>query len=89
MRGWAAAVGLCLLVVAVGSLCIWALTLWSLRRLGEVPALSWGAVALVWVYAAGFTAVVVLVLIAVAVVLWLAETRRRECATPLCVFRSR
>ena len=89
MRGWQAAVGLCLLVVAVGCLCIWALTLWNLRRLGEVHPLSWDAVALVWAYAFGFTAIVVLVLIAVAVALWLAETRQRECVMPLRVFRSR
>ena len=81
MRGWPAAVGLCLLVVAVGSLCIWALTLWNLSRLGEVPPLSWDAVALVWVYAFGFTAIVMLVLVAVAVALWLAEVGR-SATTP-------
>jgi hypothetical protein len=81
MRGWPAAVGLCLLVVAVGSLCVWALTLWNLRGLAEAPPLSWGAVALVWAYAFGFTAIVVLVLIAVAVILWLAEVGR-SATTP-------
>jgi TRAP-type C4-dicarboxylate transport system permease small subunit len=82
MRGWSAAVALCLSVIAVGSLCVWALTLWNLRRLGEVPPLSWDAVALVWVYAAGFTAIVVLVLIAVAVALWLAEAARSTTTLP-------
>jgi hypothetical protein len=82
MRGWLAAVGSCLLVVAVGSLCVWALTLWNLRRLGEVPPLSWDAVSLVWAYAFGFTAVVVLVLVAVAVALWLAEAARSTTPLP-------
>jgi hypothetical protein len=82
MRGWLAAVGLCLLVVAVGSLCIWALTLWNLRRLDGVPPLSWGAVALVWAYAFGFTVVIVLVLVAVAVALWLAEAARSTTSLP-------
>jgi len=82
MRGWLAAVGLSLLAIAVGSLCVWALILWNLRELGGVPPLSWGAVALVWVYAFGFTAVVVLVLVAVAVTLWLAEAARSTTPLP-------
>jgi hypothetical protein len=83
MGRWLAAVAVRLLITAAGSLCIWLLTLWNLRRLGEVPPLSWDAVALVWVYAIGFTAIVVLFLVAVAVALalWLAETGR-SATTP-------
>jgi uncharacterized membrane protein len=41
------AVGLCLSIIAVGCPCVWALTLWNLRKLSEVPLLSWDAVTLV------------------------------------------
>ena len=73
MKSVLLAVGLCLLVIAAGAMCIWELTRWNLEKLEKVEPLSWDAVGLVWSYAFGFTAIVVLLLVAVAVVLWLAE----------------
>jgi nitrogen fixation-related uncharacterized protein len=81
MKSVLLAVGLSLLVTAVGVACIWELTRWNLSALKNVEPLSWDAVSLVWAYAFGFTAVVVLVLIAVAVLLWLAEVGR-SATTP-------
>ena len=67
------AVGLCLLVTAVGVACIWELTRWNLEKLEKVEPLSWDAVGLVWSYAFGFTAIIVLLLVALAVILALAS----------------
>ena len=67
------AVGLCLLVTAVGVASIWELTRWNLEKLENVEPLSWDAVGLVWAYAFGFTAIVVLLLVALAVILALAS----------------
>jgi hypothetical protein len=69
MKGVLVAAGLCLLVTAVGVACIWELTRWNLSMLKKVEPLSWDAVGLVWSYAFGFTAVVVLLLVALAVIL--------------------
>jgi hypothetical protein len=60
-------------VMAVGVVCIWGLTRWNLGKLEKVEPLSWDAVGLVWAYAFGFTAIIVLLLVATAVVLALAS----------------
>jgi hypothetical protein len=73
MKSLQVAVGLCLLVTAVGVASIWELTRWNLEKLENVEPLSWDAVGLVWAYAFGFTAIVVLLLVALAVILALAS----------------
>jgi hypothetical protein len=73
MKSVLVAVGLCLLVIAVGVVCIWELTRWNLSALKKVEPLSWDAVSLVWSYALGFTTIVMLLLIAIAAILLLAE----------------
>jgi hypothetical protein len=73
MKGVLVAVGLSLLVMAVGVVCIWELTRWNLSALKKVEPLSWDAVGLVWSYAFGFTAIVMLLLVALALILALAS----------------
>jgi len=73
MKSVLLAVGLCLLVIAVGVVCIWELTRWNLEKQEKVEPLSWDAVRLVYAYAFGFTAIVMILLIAIAVVLALAS----------------
>jgi hypothetical protein len=77
MKGVLVAVGLCLLVIAVGVVCIWELTRWNLSMLKKVEPLSWDAVGLVWAYAFGFTAIIVLLLVALALILALASLAYR------------
>ena len=72
MKSVLLAVGLCLLVIAAGAMCIWELTRWNLEKLEKVEPLSWDAVGLVWAYAFGFTAIIVLLLVALALILALA-----------------
>lgn len=69
MKSVLLAVGLCLLVIAMGVACIWELTRWNLEKQEKVEPLSWDAVRLVYAYAFGFTAIVIILLIAIAVVL--------------------
>ena len=64
---------LCIIITAVGLLCALELTRWNLRALSSVHPLSWEAVGLVWAYALGFTAVIVLLLVALALILALAR----------------
>ena len=73
MKSVLVAVGLSLLVIAVGAACIWELTRWNLSALKKVEPLSWDTVNLVWSYAFGFTAIIVLLLVALAVILALAS----------------
>ena len=58
------------------------LTKKNLEALSRVPSLSWDAVSLVWAYAFGFTAIIVLLLIALAAVLFAYETRERYVFIP-------
>ena len=67
------ATGLSLLITATGAACIFLLTRWNLEVLGKVQPLSWGTVDLVWSYAWGFTAITVLMLVALALILTIAE----------------
>ena len=78
MKSLQVAVGLSLLVTAVGVACIWELTRWNLSALKNVEPLSWDAVGLVWSYAFGFTAIVVLLLVAIALILALASLAYRQ-----------
>jgi putative exporter of polyketide antibiotics len=57
------------------------LTRKNLEALSRVPPLSWDAVSLVWAYAFGFTAIIVLLLATLAVILAL--------AFPSCCFSRR
>jgi len=71
-----AALSLLLVLVAL-ALLLW-LTRWNLSALSNVPPLSWQAVGPVWAYAWGFTAVVVILLAALALILALAELAWRR-----------
>jgi len=75
------AFALCLAIVAVGMACILQLTRWNLRALSSVHPLSWETVGLVWAYALGFTAAIVLLLTAIAVILLLASLPERYAST--------
>ena len=66
-----------MLIVAAGAACIFVLTRWNLQALGKVQPLSWEAVALAWSYAWGFTAITVLTLVALALILAVAEAAWR------------
>jgi hypothetical protein len=77
MKGVLVAVGLCLLLTAVGVVCIWELTRWNLSMLKNVEPLSWDAVGLVWSFAFGFTAIIVLLLVTLAVILALVSLAYR------------
>jgi hypothetical protein len=76
VKRFAATVGITFGLIGYACYLILDLTRKNLEALSSVPPLSWDAVGLVWAYAIGFTAIVVLLLIAVAVVLLLAETGR-------------
>ena len=72
-RARAAAVALCIALTVLTFAYLLHLTLDNLRRLREVPPLSWDAVALVWEYAFAFTTATVLLLAAVCIILAAAE----------------
>jgi hypothetical protein len=72
-RARAAAVALCIALTALTLAYLLHLTLDNLRRLREVPPLSWDTVALVWSYVFAFTTATVLLLAAVCVILAAAE----------------
>jgi len=72
-RARAAAVALCIALTILALAYLLHLTLDNLRRLREVPPLSWDAVALVWEYAFAFTTATVLLLAAVCIILAAAE----------------
>jgi putative exporter of polyketide antibiotics len=76
VKRFAAAVGITFGLVGYARYLILDLTRKNLEALSRVPPLSWDAVCLVYACAFDFTAIVVLLLIAIAVVLWLAETGR-------------
>ena len=82
MKSVLVAVGLCLLVIAVGVACVWELTRRNLSMLEKVEPLSWDAVRLVYAYAFGFTAIVVILLVTIAVVLALASLACRAGSHP-------
>jgi hypothetical protein len=72
-RTRAAAPALCVALTIFTFAYLLFLTLDNLRRLREVPPLSWDAARLVWDYAFAFTAATVLLLAAVCVILVAAE----------------
>jgi putative exporter of polyketide antibiotics len=69
VKRFAATVGITFGLVGYAWYLILDLTRKNLEALSRVPPLSWDAVHLVYVYAFGFTAVVVLLLVALAAVL--------------------
>ena len=78
MRTVALAAALSMLLTFIALLLLYRLTEWNLRALSAAPPLSWQAVGLVWAYAWGFTAVVVILLAALALILALAELAWRR-----------
>jgi len=58
------------------------LTRKNLEALSRVPPLSWDAVDLVWAYAFGFTAIVVMLLVALAAILFAYEACNRYVFIP-------
>jgi putative exporter of polyketide antibiotics len=69
VKRFAATVGVSFGLVGYACYLIFDLTRKNLEALSRVPPLTWDAVRLVYAYAFGFTAVVVLLLIALAAVL--------------------
>jgi putative exporter of polyketide antibiotics len=72
VKRFAAAVGVTFGLIGYACYLILDLTKKNLEALSEVPPLSWDAVHLVYAYAFGFTAIIVLLLAALAVILALA-----------------
>lgn len=72
-RARAVAVALCIALTTLTLAYLLHLTLDNLRRLREVPPLSWDAARLTWEYALAFTMATVLLLAAVCVILAAAE----------------
>jgi putative exporter of polyketide antibiotics len=77
VKRFAATVGITFGLVGYACYLIFDLTRRNLEALSRVPPLSWNTVSLVWSYAFGFTAIVVLLLVALAVVLALASLAYR------------
>jgi putative exporter of polyketide antibiotics len=77
VKRFAAAVGASFGLIGYACYLIHELTRKNLEALSRVPPLSWDAVHLVYAYAFGFTAIVVLLLIALAAVLAAYETCER------------
>jgi hypothetical protein len=73
VKRFAATVGITFGLVGYACYLIFDLTRRNLEALSRVPPLSWDAVSLVWSYALGFTTIVMLLLIAIAAILLLAE----------------
>ena len=73
MKRLAATVGITFGLIGYACYLIFDLTRKNLEALSRVPPLSWDTVNLVWSYVFGFTAIIVLLLIAIAVVLALAS----------------
>jgi hypothetical protein len=82
VKRFAVTVGLSFGLVGYACYLILDLTKKNLEALSRVPSLSWDAVSLVWAYAFGFTAIIVLLLIALAAVLFAYETRERYVFIP-------
>ena len=81
MKRFAAAVGITFGLVGYACYLILDLTKKNLEALSRIPPLSWDAVSLVWAYAFGFTAIIVLLLVAMALIL--------ASAFPSCCFSRR
>jgi hypothetical protein len=77
VKRFAATVGVSFGLIGYACYLILDLTRKNLEALSSVPPLSWDTVGLVWAYAFGFTAVVVLLLIALAAILIAYETSER------------
>jgi putative exporter of polyketide antibiotics len=82
VKRFAATVGITFGLVGYACHLIFDLTKKNLEALSRVPPLSWDAVHLVYAYAFGFTAVVVLLLVALAAVLAVYEASERYVFIP-------
>jgi putative exporter of polyketide antibiotics len=82
VKRFAATVGITFGLVGYACYLILDLTKKNLEALSRVPPLSWDAVSLVWAYAFVFTAVVVMLLVALAAVLAVYEAHDRYVFIP-------
>jgi hypothetical protein len=82
VKRFAATVGVSFGLIGYACYLILDLTRKNLEALSSVPPLSWDAVSLVWAYAFVFTAVVVMLLIALAAILFAYETCERYVFIP-------
>jgi len=73
VHAWALAVALCLLLTLAAFLLLLHLTRWNLEALSQVPPLGWETAILAWTYALAFTLAVFLLLLALAVILFIAS----------------
>jgi xanthine/uracil permease len=82
VKRFAATVGIMFGLIGYACYLILDLTRKNLEALSKVPPLSWDAVSLVWTYAFGFTAVVVMLLVALTAVLAVNEACDRYVFIP-------
>jgi putative exporter of polyketide antibiotics len=82
VKRFAAAVGVTFGLVGYACYLIFDLTRRNLEALSRVPPLSWDAVSLVWAYTFVFTAIVVMLLVALAAVLAVYEACDRYVFIP-------
>jgi len=82
VKRFAATVGITFGLIGYACYLIFDLTRKNLEALSSVPPLSWDAVSLVWAYAFGFTAIVVLLLVALVAILAVYETNERHVFIP-------
>jgi TRAP-type C4-dicarboxylate transport system permease small subunit len=82
VKRFVATVGITFGLIGYACYLILDLTRRNLEALSRVPPLSWDAVSLVWTYAFVFTAAVVMLLIALAAILFAYEARDRYVFIP-------
>jgi putative exporter of polyketide antibiotics len=82
VKRFATVVGITFGLVGYTCYLIFDLTRKNLEALSRVPPLSWDTVGLVWAYAFGFTAIVVMLLLALATVLAAYEACNRHVFIP-------
>jgi xanthine/uracil permease len=82
VKRFAATVGVSFGLVGYACCLILDSTKKNLEALSRVPSLSWDAVSLVWAYAFAFTAIVVMLLVALAAILAVYEACDRYVFIP-------